>query len=96
LLIVLSRLPRVGANIKTRTGDAGRPRATRRVEPEPRAAESANAQQTPRSSRPSAARESAVPVEREPVTANGPRTEEHVAATRAKSPEDRGTTAATL
>jgi hypothetical protein len=86
LLIVLSRLPRVGTKTKTRAGDAGRPRATRRVEPEPRAADSANAEQTPRSSRPSAARESVVPAEREPVTANRPRT----------SPEDRDTTAATL
>jgi hypothetical protein len=93
LLIVLSLVPRVGANTSTRKGDVGRLSARRQVELEPRAAERANAEPTPRSSQPSAARERAVPVEREPVAATGARTEAHVAPARATSPEDRNSAA---
>ena len=88
LLIVLSQLPRVGAKTKARTGDVKRPGARRQeVEPKPRAAEPANAEPTARSSQPLAARESAEPVEREPVAANGARTKAHVAPARATSPD---------
>jgi hypothetical protein len=96
LLIVLSQLPRVGANTSTRNGDVGRVGATRQVEPEPRAAERASAEPMARSSRPPAARESAVPVEREPVAADGARTEARVAPVQATSREDRRSSAATL
>ena len=96
LLIVLSQLPRVGANTSRRKGDVGRLGATRQVEPEPRAAERASAEPMARSSQPPAARESAVPVEREPVTADGARTEARVAPARATSREDRRSSAATL
>ena len=95
LLIVLSQLPRVGAKTSTRRGDVGRPRARRQVEPEPRAAGRANGEPTAPSSQPPVAREREVPVEREPVAANGARTEAHVAPAPATSPEDRdGATAA--
>ena len=96
LLIVLSQLPRVGGKTRTRTGDVERLRARRRVEPELRAAERANAEPTPWSSRPRAARESGVPVDREPVAANGARMEAGVAPARAPGPEDRDRSAATL
>ena len=96
LLIVLSQLPRVGAKTKARTGDVERPGTRRQVEPQPRASEPANAQPTPRSSQPPAARESTEPVEREPVAANGARTEAHVEPARATSRKDRDSSAATL
>ena len=96
LLIVLSLLPRVGAKARPRTSDVGRPGARRQVEPQPRAAETANAEPTPRPSQPPAARESAVPLEREPVAANGARTEAQIAPARATSPKDRDSSAATL
>ena len=48
LLIVLSQLPRVGGTTKARTGDVERPGARSQVEPEPRAAERANREPTPR------------------------------------------------
>jgi hypothetical protein len=94
LLIVLSQLPRVGAQVRTRNDDIEFERlsAGRQVEPEPRAAEPANAEPTPRSSQPLAAE----PVERQPVAANGARTEAHVAPARATSPKDRDRSAATL
>ena len=96
LLIVLSQLPRVGAKTKARTGDVERPGTRRQVEPEPRATEPANAQPTLQSSQPPAARESTEPIEREPVAANGARTEAHVAPARATSPNGRDRSAATL
>jgi len=96
LLIALSQLPRVGAKTSTRKGDVGRLSARREVEPGSRAAERANAEPTARSSQPTAARESTVPVESEPVAANGARTEARVAPARATSPEDRHSSAATL
>ena len=96
LLIVLSQLPRVGAKTKARTGDVERPGARSQVEPEPRAAERANREPTPRSSQPPAARESAGPVGSEPVAANGARTEARVASAWATSREDRHSSAVTL
>ena len=87
LLIVLSQLPRVGAKTQAYTGNVGQRSARQQVErqPPPRAGEAADAGPTARSSLPSAARESAVPVEREPVAANGARAEAHVAPARARS-----------
>ena len=89
LLIVLSQLPRVGAKTQAYTGNVGQRSARQQVERQPRAGEAADAGPTARSSLPSAARESAVPVEREPVAANGARTEAHVAPARARSAEGR-------
>ena len=89
LLIVISQLPRVGAKTHAHTGNVGQRSARQQVERQPRAGGPADAGPTARSSQPSAARESAVPVEREPVAANGARTEAHVAPARARSAEGR-------
>jgi hypothetical protein len=89
LLIVLSQLPRVGAKTQASTGNVGQRSARQQVERQPRAGKAADAGPTARSSLPSAARESAVPVEREPVAANGARTEAHVAPAQARSAEGR-------
>ena len=93
VLIVLSQLPRVGGTTRARTGDVSRLRGRRRVAPERHAAERAYAEPTQQSAQPRAARESAVAVDREPVAANGARTEGGVAPARAPGPEDRGTAA---
>jgi hypothetical protein len=93
LLIVLSQLPRVGAKTSTRKGEVGRLSGRRQVEPEPRAAERANAEPTARSSQPPAARQSAVPLEREPVAATGAARRLGVAPALATSPEDRDSAA---
>ena len=95
LLIVTSQLPRVGGKTRTRMGDVGRRSGRGGVEPERRAAERAYAEPTPRSSQPRVARETEVAVNREPVAANGARTEAGVAPARAPGPEDRDS-AATL
>ncbi|MGO9901006.1 MAG: hypothetical protein ACLP0J_15235 [Solirubrobacteraceae bacterium] len=85
VLIVVSQLPRVGGKTKTRKGDVQRLPTRHQVKSEPRAAERAQAEPTPRSAQPPAAHESAVPVEREPVAANGALREARVASARATS-----------
>ena len=92
-LIVLSQLPRVGGKTKTRMGDVERLPARRQVDREPRAGERASAEPIRRCSQPQAARESAVPVEREPVAANVARTDRGVALARATSLENSDATA---
>lgn len=93
LMIVLSQLPRVGAQTKAREVES--PGARSQVRPEPRTAEPANAEPTRWSSQPPAARESARPLEREPVAANGAHTETSVAPAGTTTPTDRDRIAAT-
>ncbi len=96
LLIVLSQLPRVVLRPKPARATSSGWAPDARSSPEPRATEPANAQPTLQSSQPPAARERTEPVEREPVAANGARTEAHVAPAQATSPNGRDRSAATL